>query len=355
MRVLQIVPRLSPPSDGVGDYAAALARALDAAGIPTTFLLPGPASERPESGGAAVLALGERTAEKAADAIASWAGERSDSAGVLVHYANYAYAPRGCPEWLVAGLERWRRSAAGTRLVAFFHEVYASGPPWRSSFWLSPAQRRLAAALARESDHVATSLELYRDLLARWVPAAAVAVLPVFSTVGELAAPLPLEARCRRLVVFGGPGGRARAYGEGATLAAACAALGVVEVADVGPEPVGSPAVAPATVAGVPVRRLGELSAGAVSALFADSLAGFVGHRPAFYGKSTVLAAYCAHGMLPVAARRTPAVPRPWAPGDGSGEAALQVAATAAAAWYAGHSLTHQVASFRRLLGTEGA
>ena len=38
MRLLQVVPRLPPPDEGVGSYALCLARALEGQGISTGFL-----------------------------------------------------------------------------------------------------------------------------------------------------------------------------------------------------------------------------------------------------------------------------------------------------------------------------
>jgi len=346
--LLHVVPRLPPAPEGVGNYAVALARGLAAgAGIDHRFLV-----AHAEEGGAGLLEKAIRIPELRARALVRLLAESSpaevkEPLAVLVHYSNYGYADRGCPRWLVKGLLAWRRRSRAS-LICFFHEVYARGAPWQSSFWLSPVQRRLAAALARGSDRVLTNLDVYRDLLARWVPAREISVLPVFSTVGELASPSPLAARRRRLVVFGGAGTRARAYGELAEdLAAACAALGATEIADVGPVP----EAAPAEIAGVPVERMGALPASAVSALLAGSLAGFVSHRPEFFGKSTVLAAYCAHGMLPVAIPSRSTSYFTWAPGAASGEDSLQAIADAAAAWYAGHSLARQVDAFRSLLG----
>src|ERR1700674_1080326 len=150
-----------------------------------------------------------------------------DAGVVLLHYVNYGFERRGCPRWLVDGVALWRAGAPGRRLVTYFHEVYASGPPWRSSFWASPAQRRLAAPLLRASDGAATSLPLYGRMLARWRPSPPVLVMPVFSTVGEPATvPPPGERGPRAMLVFGGAGNRRRAYGElREVLAAACRAL----------------------------------------------------------------------------------------------------------------------------------
>src|SRR4029077_20873061 len=195
MRVLQIVPHLPPPYEGVGTYAAALAGEL---GGETRFLVGDPAWQGGGNGAAAVSA---RTAAALLDGIGK-------EGTVLLHYANYGYQRRGCPAWLVEGMERWRG-----RLVTVFHEVYASAPPWRSSFWLRPTQRRLAAALARRSDALATTLDLSARLPRPWTGGREIAVLPVFSTVGEPAAVPPFGERARRIVVFGGAGVRGRAYG----------------------------------------------------------------------------------------------------------------------------------------------
>lgn len=332
-RVVHVVPSLPPPPEGVGSFAMALAAALRAHhGIESRF-----------------AAATELRADPAA--LAGALADGGETA-VLLHYANYGYQPRGCPAWLVDGLARWRSRRPG-RLVTMFHEIAATGPPWRSSFWLSPLQRRLAATLARLSEGLTTSLEIHRRLLLRWVPDREVAVLPVFSTVGEPAAPPPLAARARRLVVFGGPGTRARAYRElGPVLALACRTLGIEEVCDVGPDSEGQAPDLP-----VPVRRLGPLPETEVSALLAGSLAGFVAYPAPFLPKSTIFAAYCAHRMLPVCAwprprREAEPLPPFWIPDGRMPDAAnsLQGLADRAHAWYGGHALSHHAAAYEGLL-----
>ncbi len=320
MRIVQITPRLPPPAEGVGSYALALAGALEGRGIATRFLA---ATEIP----------------RRADALAAFLeSERPDA--VLLHYANYGYQSRGCPVWLVDGLDRWRG-----RLVTFFHEVWASGPPWRSSFWLQPVQRRLAARLVRRSASLATSLEIYRGLLRT----RNVEVLPVFSTVGEPAEVPPLGERARRIVVFGGEGVRRRAWGPFLpSLAEAVRSLQAEEICDVG-----APVEVPAAVDGAPVRRLGPLSGEEVSALLLGSAAGFLAYPPDFLPKSTIFAAYCAHGVLPVCAwdrdGAAPPAPPYWRRGSGD----PQAVAAAAREWYAGHTLERQAERFRALLAGE--
>ncbi len=327
MELIQIVPRLPPPPEGVGSFALALAEALRRFGIESRFVT----AER----------LDRREAGDLCDRL-----EEGGETAALVHYVNYGYQERGCPTWLIEGLARWR-SRAPRRLVTTFHEVYATGLPWRSSFWLSPAQRRLAATLARLSGGMTTSMRLYRRRLRRWV-SSEIGVLPVFSTVGEPEAVPPLSERSRRLVLFGGPGARARAWRELAPeLAATCRALGIEEVCDVGPEIDFD--------TDLPVHRLGALPDPEVGALLLDSLAGFVAYPAPFLPKSTIFAAYCAHGVLPVCAwprpRREVETPPPfWKPGSPASPNVLQTVAGQAHAWYSGHTLERHAAVYRDLL-----
>jgi hypothetical protein len=329
----------------VGTYAAALASTLaERFGVETRFVVGDPAWNGGTGNGARPVA-----ARTAADLLAGLEGEET----VLLHYVNYGYQRRGCPVWLAQAVRRWRRGGPERRLVTVFHEVYATGPPWRSSFWTLPLQQRIAAATARASDALVTSLDLYVRRLGAAASPEKTAVLPVFSTVGEPESPPPLAVRARRMVLFGGRGARSRAYGElRPALAAACRALEIEEIADVGPPLEDAPAV----VEGVPVRRLGVLPPAEVGSLLLGSLAGFVAYPTFFLPKSTIFAAYCAHGLLPVCSWPQPIRDGEVAAGRhywaGSGDP--QAIAAAARAWYAGHGLARQAETFRCLLAGPG-
>jgi hypothetical protein len=339
VKVLQIVPHLPPPFEGVGTHAAALAGALAARfGIETRFVIGDPRWNRGTGNGARPVPA--RTAS-------ALAAELGGETTVLLHYVNYGYQSRGCPAWLVEGLVRWRHGAQRRRLVTLFHEVWASGPPWRSSFWLQPLQRRLAGEVMRVSAAAVTSLERYGEAIRSLEDSAEVRVMPVFSTVGEPAA-IPLEKRARRIVVFGGAGVRRRAYGRFlADLAEAARVVAAEEIWDVGP------AIDLPSFAGkVPIRSLGVLPANEVSDLLLDSIGGFLAYPPDFLPKSTIFAAYCAHGMLPICAWDRHPMSGPLHAGRhywrDSGD--LQAIASAAHDWYGGHRLSCQAEIFHRLL-----
>jgi hypothetical protein len=348
MKLVQIVPQLPPAIDGLGDYAVTLARGLAPSGVSSRFLVA--AHSWPASDGLAGAPIGERTASNLVRQLAATGAE-----AVLVQYVNYGYQRRGCPCWLVSGVARWRAAASSRRLVTFFHEVYASGPPWRSSFWLSPAQRRLAARLLHASDGAATSLRLYARNLARWRPRREVVVQPIFSSVGEPArVPPPTDRRPHAMVVFGGRGNRRRAYSQlGSALGAACRALDIAEIVDLGPVL----DALPAQVEGVPVRALGPRPQEEVSAILLRAYAGFLAYPALFLPKSGVFAAYCAHGLVPVCAW-TPRSPRGgaeerppcWQPATEPVPPDPDALAAQARAWYGGHDVAHHAAALRTLL-----
>jgi hypothetical protein len=297
-QVISIIPRLPPVVDGIGDYALSLACALrERRGVETSFVVGDPAWAGPERvEGFAV----RKPAARAAGALLGLLPGGGPRATLLLHYEGYGYAGRGCPLWLVEALRRWRGAGGGRRLVTMFHELYAWGPVWSSSFWLSPVQRSLAARLARISDGRLTSIEAYADRLLGLGAAghAQSSRLPVFSSVGEPETlPLPLSRRRRRLVVFGTYGRRLEVYGRSAErLRRGCRALGIEEVLDIGKRLPTVPDV------GAPVVVCGELSGARVSEVLADSVAGVIDYPARMLGKSTIFAAYCAHRLIPIVA-----------------------------------------------------
>ncbi len=301
LRLLSIIPRVPPVTDGVGDYGLALATALrKVSGIESEFVVGDPAWDGPaEVEGFQVRRLASRSSQELLDLL-----ERKDEADrstLLLHYEGYGYATRGCPLWLVAALERWKLARAGRTLMIIFHELYATGPPWTSSFWLSSAQRSLTTRLVRLSDQWMTSLELYSKLVRRLSTdqTARAYNLPVFSTIGEPAIASPLSERRRRLVVFGTRGRRVEVYRRSAAeLNRICDRLGVTEILDIGRAVEFDFAIELDT----PVTVCGELPGAEVSRLLLDSVAGVIDYPAFILGKSSIFAAYCAHRVIPIVA-----------------------------------------------------
>jgi hypothetical protein len=168
--VLQIVPRVPGGIDGVGDYALTLAAKLrDKFQCRTVFATPD-ASFSTNVRGFEVRAL-DRICDDGFDQI-------------LLHYVNYGYQKRGIPFDLLSILRQIRQQR-GDRLLTIFHELYASGPPWRSEFWLKPIQIHLTKSVARLSDECLVSSENFLRELRRLVPEARVHLHPVPSGLEE--------------------------------------------------------------------------------------------------------------------------------------------------------------------------
>lgn len=360
MVIIQVIPKLPPAIDGLGDYALNLARQLRQEFDKETHFVVGepswegdreiegfPISVMPRRSGAAVLSSLNEIC--------------SSSAPVLLHYVGYGYAKRGCPVWLIDGLQRWRTTGVNRFLVTMFHELYAFGPLWTSSFWLSPLQKNLAIRLACLSDRALTNTQNYAKLLYALSRGkhTQIPTVPVFSNIGEPEQVPPLVQRDRRIVVFGSPSNRLRVYRESlAELELTCQLLGIEEIWDIG----SSMGLNLSTVNGVPVVELGKQSATQISGFLLNSLAAFFNYTPKYLAKSTIFAAYCAHGLLPVShvgsAFSIDGIIEGkhfWTPGnktDGlKSLESLQAIADNARAWYQTHNLSVQAKTFADLLG----
>jgi len=325
--ILQIVPEPPATLGGVRAYAQRL-QAL----APDTFT--------PPVHGTRDALIGRQGPEVDAGAAAT----------ILLHYSNYGFDPAGRPDWLPEVVERWRQE--GRTCVVFFHEVFATGPPWRRAFWSASAQRSIARRVARAASSALTSLPLYKSLLGRLAPGLSVEVLPLLSTVGEPYERPVLSAREPSLVLFGSSGLRLRAYRTfGRALGTACRALGVTRILDIGP--LDDQIRSSAAQASTPVEHRGVLEDCDVSSALRTSRTGFLAYPPEFLGKSTVYAAFAAHGLLPIVAWHESGKPASDRPPCATAESVvlgdIQEIADAAHAWYEGHRAARHLETYRQL------
>lgn len=272
--------------------------------------------------------------------------------GILLHYVNYGFDPGGRPHWLAENVERLARG--GLPIIVFFHEVFASGPPWTRAFWTSRAQQSIARRTAQAARFALTSLPLYETILRRLAPELQIEVLPVLSPIGEPERTLPLADRAPHLVVFGSRGLRLRAYARhGARLSAVCRELGISRVVDIGEVDQGIRAAA--NRLDVAVEHRGILTDDQVSHVLQQSRAGFLAYPPAFLGKSTVYAAFASHRLLPICewAHQTKGACAtvPYCTQGAIQTAGAQTVADAAHAWYTDHCGPRQLMVYRRVLG----
>jgi hypothetical protein len=291
--LIQVVPQLKPARCGVSDQAVLLAQELEAAfGIKSAFVIlnSDEACELP-------YPMIHCTPAKLLEACQSLSGDAP--AALLVHSSGYGYAADGAPTLLAAALEEVREDER-FRVAVYFHELYASSMPWKSAFWYSRRQRKSVRRIAEASELLVTSARRYKDLLKSEIVRRSdisVKLLPVFSAIGEAHAPTSVAQRQPCLIIFGLAGSRQRAYKELSSLRELLCGLGVEEILDVGPE-----FDAPKDLNGISVRRLGLLPAGDLAQRFSKSMFGFLSYRSLLLAKSSIFAAYCAQGTIPVIA-----------------------------------------------------
>jgi hypothetical protein len=169
--LLQIVPKFPGGLDGVGDYAWNLAHSLhQRARVESIFAAreEPPATPPPPFNH---LRLPD-----------DLSGSNYDAA--ILHYVNYGFDPGGLPRWLPQVLCDVRKKISGKYLV-IFHELFASGPPWRRAFWSQGEQKKIASEIANAADECVVSNPVSAGQLRQLCPSRPIAVQPTPSTLGE--------------------------------------------------------------------------------------------------------------------------------------------------------------------------
>ena len=298
--LIQIVPRRTAEPNGVADYALALACALrERSGIGSIFLSATSSAEAaPKQDEWRTIPIARR-AEDLVGTLSSLSEETRVYA-VLLHFAGYGYQKRGIPLWLAGGLKDLRRRRPGVPLLTIFHELYATGRPQQSAFWLCPVQQQIARSILKLSSAAITPTNLSRRRLEKWLSGnngKAITTMPVFSNVGEPGRGLHPFARAPTAVIFGLTGVEDRLFGiYRSGLERVVPALGIESILDVGPRS----SSLPSTLAGAPVISKGALPPTVVSRLLQEARFGIVAYPVDVIGKSGVFAAYAAHGVVPI-------------------------------------------------------
>ncbi len=300
-KILQIVPHVPGTFDGVGDYALRLAKVLsDEHDMRTTFLVAAPASADAKDGFGIVSGFSTEFFESVAPSIDH----------VILHYSNYGYANRGVPFGLRNFAQKLRRSLRG-KWITMFHELYASGPPWRSAFWTRPFQVKIAHDLMDVSDACVVSNRVIGDEIRHYDGGKPVYEVPIMSNLGE---PLLTEFSPRsrgRWVICGGAALLLRSLGTFLERKSVIPTAFRPERLDV----IGGWRDSRIEqllkgVTDISVSYHPEVSPEAASEILGQCTFGWLDYYgagkvwPGMIFKSASVAAYCAHGVIPVFAHQ---------------------------------------------------
>jgi hypothetical protein len=219
-----------------------------------------------------------------------------DCLGVLLHYNFRHY---DVPDWLLRVLQNLKRTR-DFKLIILVHEFNAT---YTRKGIIFPAFRFLLTSyqIFRLADSIVTTTSRIKNIVSRLTGKTEVICLPNFSTMGEPQSILPLKERPPYLIVFGSKYSRPLVYTKfSKNLLKACRALGIERIFDVG-----DPCDLSATEGqfkGIEIIPMGFQPHQVVSELMLTSRGGFLDYSrfPKDLGKSTIFAAYAAHGLVTV-------------------------------------------------------
>ncbi len=284
--VLIISPSFPPAPGGLGDYSIRLANELEKQ-VTVHFL--GLRQVEPIAGinyevlGKTPYALNEFVKIKGITHI-------------FLNYSNYGYHQKGVPFWLVKAVNTVKKDNRVV-LITFFHEIYASGKFWQSSFWLHPFQKFIFRKLYEVSNFSLCSNQRVSDLIAGQVEDNGVKNLNIglFSNIPEPTIMPEWDRRRNVAIVFGTIGRRQEIYNKPKLLNSWIQANGIEEIWDIGS---GNPLLS--DLISARINRMGKKSGHEVSQLMQLAIFGLIDYTNSLLGKSGIFAAYAAHGLAVV-------------------------------------------------------
>ena len=140
--IVQISPTFPPNIGGVGNYTKLLADFLKRKGINSKILI----SDHLDNENKKQNLFGKNNTNL------NSLLENTSSKEVILHFSGYGYASRGLCFNLIRSLEKWKQISKSRKLITIFHEIYATGPIYRMSYWTSLPQKYLAKKLLKLSN-----------------------------------------------------------------------------------------------------------------------------------------------------------------------------------------------------------
>jgi hypothetical protein len=207
-RTCVITPKLRPAVCGIGDYCLCLLHhcTVDPA-TPTRwqFLVLEGASQSARDNPSLDVQLLTKSSDRLVELL-----NQSGCDTVFLQYTVYIYGNDS--RWLADGLLRWKREAAGRRVVIMFHEIWDTTLNWmRKLLGVLTAQKNSVRRLLQIADVAVTSIDVYVKYLQSLVPGKPVRVLPGSSS---FAAIPEQQVDWRQMLIFGQGGPRLRAVAE---------------------------------------------------------------------------------------------------------------------------------------------
>ncbi len=158
--LIQVVPSLPPAFGGVGDFCVKLWEHWPEPKPQWRFLVTKGAAASQAQWSEVKIAEFEKSIKGLVTAL-----EQVNPQTVVLHYVGYGFHPKGCPIWLPKALKEWKTVSSDRRVVVMFHELYATGPLWSSSFWVKLTAKKIIRDLILVADLWLTSCSRYQSEL----------------------------------------------------------------------------------------------------------------------------------------------------------------------------------------------
>lgn len=286
--IIQISPTYPPNIGGVGHYAELLANHLIRKGIKSKFFVSDFSNYSKSN---KIELFGKKTSSL------SKLLESNKAKEVILHFSGYGYATRGLCFDLIKSIKEWKERNKERRLVTIFHEIYATGPIYRMSFWTYLPQKYLAKNLFKLSDVVLTTTRENSLTLSAFKPKKKIILSSVFSNIGEIKYNKSLYKRKEIAIIFGGIYQKKVLYKDISLnqekYLKLLNKLLIKKIVDVGPK-----IRSLKEIGHIPIKSIGIKSKKFISKLLGDTKAGLIFYPVSQMPKSGIVASYIAHGVL---------------------------------------------------------
>jgi hypothetical protein len=286
--IVQISPTYPPNIGGVGHYAKLLADFLIKKKIKSKFFV----SDFSNDGKNKKIKLFGKITSQLSKLL-----ENNNTKIIVLHFSGYGYASRGLCFNLIKSIKEWKKKNKKHRLITIFHEIYATGPIYRMSFWTYLPQKYLAKTLFKLSDFVLTMNNENKSILSTFDKKKKVILSNVFSNIGEIKNNKKLNKRKEIAIIFGGRYQKKILYKDillnQKKYLNLLNKLLIKKIIDIGPK-----TNVPKKIGCIPIKLLGVKSKKFISNLFINAKAGLIFYPVSQMTKSTIVASYASHGML---------------------------------------------------------
>ena len=182
--IIQICPTFPPNTGGVGNYTKLLADFLKKKKINSKILV----SDHLDNKNKKQTLFGKKNKNLISLL------EKINSNVVILHFSGYGYATRGLCFNLIKSLEKWKQINKNRTLITIFHEIYATGPIYRMSYWTSLLNlSNVALATSKHNNIILSSFEKKKKII----------YSNIFSTIGEIKKNKKLNTRKNIAIIFG--------------------------------------------------------------------------------------------------------------------------------------------------------